>query len=85
MNFLEEKNAVFLSQKVDGNMTFTHCGKVIALIFLGMGNTAFFEPKCWWKDVIYWLLKSSCFELFDDRKYGLFLNQEVDGEMIFTD
>ena len=33
---------------------------------------------------IYWLLKSSCFELFGDGKYGLFLSQEVDGKMIFT-
>ena len=34
---------------------------------------------------IYWLLKSSCFELFGDGKYGLFLSQEVDEKMIFTD
>ena len=33
---------VFLSQKVDGNMIFTDCGKVLALMFLGMGNKAFF-------------------------------------------
>ena len=44
----------------------------------------FFEPKSWWKDYIYWLLKSSYFELFGDGKYGLFLSQEVDGKMIFT-
>ena len=31
-----------------------------------------------------WLLKSSCFELFVERKYGLFLNQKVRGSMIFT-
>ena len=37
-----------------------------------MKNMVFFEPKSWWKDDIYWLLKSSCFELFDDGKYGLF-------------
>ena len=74
-----------LSQKVDGNMIFTDYGKVLVLIFSGVGNTAFFEPKSWWKDVIYWLLKSSCFELFGDTKYGLFLSQEVDGKMIFTD
>ena len=49
-----------------------------------MKNVVFFEPKSWWKDDIYWLLKSSCFELFDDGKYGLFLSQEVDGKMIFT-
>ena len=76
---------VFLSQKVDGNMIFTDYWKVLVLIFSGMGNTAFFEPKSWWKDVIYWLLKSSCFELFGYRKYGLFLSQKVDGKMIFTD
>ena len=33
---------------------------------------------------IYWLLKSSCFELFGDGKHDLFLSQEVDGNMIFT-
>ena len=38
----------------------------------------FFEPKGWWKDDIYWLLKSYCFEIFGDRKYCLFLSQEVD-------
>ena len=43
-----------------------------------------FEPKSWWKDDIYWLLKSSCFELFRDENYGLFLSLEVDGKMIFT-
>ena len=37
-----------------------------------MKIVVFFEPKSWWKDDIYWLLKSSCFELFDDGKYGLF-------------
>ena len=44
-----------------------------------------FEPKSWWKYDIYWLLKSSCFNLFRNGKYGLFLNQKVDGNMIFTD
>ena len=47
--------------------------------FLGI-----FEPKSWWKYDIYWLLKSSCFNLFGNGKYGLFLSQEVDGKMIFT-
>ena len=31
------------------------------------------------------ITKSSSFELFGDGKYGLFLSQEVDGKMIFTD
>ena len=25
-----------------------------------MKNVVFFEPKCWWKNDIYWLLKISC-------------------------
>ena len=29
-------------------------------------------------------MKSSCFELFGDRKYGLLLSQEFDGKIIFT-
>ena len=45
-----------------------------------MENVVFFEHKSWWKDDIYWLLESSCFELFDDAKYGLFLSEEVDGK-----
>ena len=45
----------------------------------------FFGPKSWKKYDIYWLLKSSCFELFRDVKYGLVLSQKVDGKMIFTD
>ena len=44
-----------------------------------------FGPKSWKKYDIYWVLKSSCFELFRDVKYGLFLSQKVDGKMIFTD
>ena len=70
---------VFLSQKVDGNMIFSDYWKILALIFSGMMNTVFFEPKSWWKDDIYWLLRSSSFELFGDGKYGLFFSQKVDG------
>ena len=46
---------------------------------------SFLEPKSWRKYDIYWLLKSSCFNLFGNGKYGLFLSQKVDGNMIFTD
>ena len=45
-----------------------------------MKNMVFFEPKSWWNGDIYWLLKSSCFELFGDGKYCLFLTQEVNGK-----
>ena len=44
---------------------------------------SFFKSKSWWKDDIYWLLRSSCSELFGDGKYGLFLSQKVDGKMIY--
>ena len=49
-----------------------------------MGNTVFFESRSWCKDDIYWLLRSSYFELFGDEKYGLSFSQKVDGKMIFT-
>ena len=44
---------------------------------------SFFESRSWWKDDIYWLRRSSCFELFGDGIYGLFYSQKVDGKMIF--
>ena len=115
LKFLEMKNMVFFSQKVDGNMIFTDYWKVLVLTFSEMGNTifswakklteiwyllitgkflfwtfrwweirSFFESRSWWKDDIYWLLRSSCFELFGDGKYGLFFSQKVDGKMIYT-
>ena len=34
---------------------------------------------------VYWLLKSCCFGIFRDAKYGFLLSQKVDGNMIFTD
>ena len=115
LKFLEVRNMVFLSQKVDGNMIFTDYRKVLVLIFLEIGNTvfswakklierwyllitekvlfwmfrwwkirSFFESTSWWKDDIYWLRRSSCFELFGDGKYGLFYSQKVDWNLIFT-
>ena len=45
---------------------------------------SFIQSKSWWKDDIYRLLKSSCFELFGDGKYGLLCSQKADGKMIFT-
>ena len=57
-------------------MTFSDYCKVLVLKFSGMGNTAFFQLKSWWKDDMYWLLKSSCFEPFGDRKYSIFFRQK---------
>ena len=72
------QNTAFLSKSVDENIIFTHYWKVLVLNFLEMGNTVFFEATSWWKDDIYRLLKSSCFELFRDGKYGLSLSQKLD-------
>ena len=49
-----------------------------------MGNTSFFGSKSSWKDDVYWLLKSSCFELFGDRKCGLLFGQKADRKGIFS-
>ena len=45
LKFLEMKNMVFLSQKVDENMIFTDYWKVLVLKFPGMGNTVLFWSK----------------------------------------
>ena len=78
------KYSPFLSQKIDGKIIFTDYWKVLVLNFSVMGNTVFFEPRSWWKDDIYWLLRGSCFEVFGDGKYDLFSREKVNGKMIFT-
>ena len=75
---------LFVNQKFDEKMIFTDQWKVLVLKFLEMGNTVFFEPESWWKYDIYWLLKSSCFEVFDDGKYSVFFSKKVDRKMVFT-
>ena len=45
LKFLEIKDMVFLSQKVDGNMIFTGYWKVLVLNFSVMVNTVFFPAK----------------------------------------
>ena len=79
------KYGLFLSQKVNRKMIFADYWKILVLNFSEIGNTVFFEPKSWWEDDIYWLPKSSCFELFAEGEYGLLLSQKVDEKMIFTD
>ena len=60
---LEMGNTAFLSQKVDGKMIFTEysTGKFLFWTFRRWEIRSFFKPKSWWKDDIYWLLKSSYF------------------------
>ena len=45
LKFLEMKNMVFLSQKIDGNMIFTDYWKVLVLTCSEMGNTVFSWAK----------------------------------------
>ena len=85
LKFLEMKDMVFLSQKVDGNMIFTDYWKVLVLIFSEMGNTVFSWAK---KLIERWYLlipEKVLFSTFRWWKIRFFLSQEVDGKMIFTD
>ena len=66
------------------NTMFTDYWKVLILNFPEI-EIRYFYLKSWWKHDIYWLLESTCFELFRGGKYGLFLSQKVDGKMMFTD
>ena len=84
MKFLKVKNMVFLSEKVYGNMIFTDYWKVLALIFLGMGNVVFF----WAKKVMerWYLLITEKFLFWTFRWWEIrsFFSQGVDRKMIFT-
>ena len=71
-SFREWEIRPFLRQKVAGKMIFTDYWKVLVLTFSMMGNTSFFWGKKLMENDIYWLLRSSCFALFGDGKYGLF-------------
>ena len=72
LSFLGCKIRSFLSQQVDDNMVLTGYWKVLVMNFSGMGNTVFFETKSWWKDDLYWLLKSSRFGLPKSSGFELF-------------
>ena len=74
----------FFESKNWWKMIFTDYWKVLILIFSVVENTVFFESKSWCKDHIYWLPRSSCFELFGNGKYDLFFSQKVGGKIIFT-
>ena len=59
-------------------------GKFLFKTFRWWAIRSFFESRSWRKYDIYWLLRSSYFELLGDGKYGLFFSQKVVGKMIFT-
>ena len=89
MKQVDQKGVKFVtSQKVNGDMIFTDYWNFHVLNFLGMGMgmriRSVFELKGWWKDDIYWLLKSSLFEIFGDARNRLFFSQNIDGKMIFA-
>ena len=85
LNFSEMGNTVFFWDKnLMERWYLLITEKLLFWTFWRWEIRSFLEPKSWWKDDIYWLLKSSRFELSGDEKYGLFLNQKVDGKMIFT-
>ena len=83
--FSEIENTVFSwAKKLIERWYLLITEKVLFWTFQWWEIRSFFESRSWWKDDIYWLLRSSCFELFGDGKYGLFFSQKVDGKMIFT-
>ena len=51
--------------------------KFLFWTFQGREIRPFLKTKSWWKDGIYWLLKSSCFKLFGDEKYGSFWDKKL--------
>ena len=86
LKFSEMRNAVFFgAKKLMERWYLLITEKFLFWTFWRMEIRSLFERKSWWKNDIYWILKSSCFEIFRDGKYSLFLSQKVNGKMIFTD
>ena len=84
LTFSEIGNTVFSWAKKLTEICLLITGKFLFWTFRWLEIRSFFESRSWWKDDIYWLLRSSCFELFSDGKYGVFFSQKVDGKMIIT-
>ena len=96
MIFTDYRNVLVLTFLEIGNTVFSWAKNLIERWYLPVTEKvlfwtfrwwkirSFFEPRSWWKDDIYWLRRSSSFVLFNDGKYGLFYDQKVDGNMIFT-
>ena len=82
--FRRWKYRLFCTKKLMERWYLLITGKFLFWTFWRWEIRSFFEPKSSWKDDVYWLLKSSCFEIFEDGKCGLFLSQKVDRKMIFT-
>ena len=70
--FRNRKYGLFWVKKLMKRWYLLITEKILFWTFRRWEIRSFFEPKSWWKDHIYWSLKSSCFELFVDGKYGLF-------------
>ena len=73
LNFSEIRNTVFFwAKKMMERWYSLITKKILFSTFQRWEIWCFFQPKSWWKDDIYWFLKSSCFELFGDGKYVFF-------------
>ena len=59
------------------NTMFTDYWKAFISELSGDENTVFFGLRSWWKDDIYWLRKSSSFDIFGDGKHGPFLDKKM--------
>ena len=70
--FGDEKYGIFSGKKLMERLYLLVTEKFLFWTFRWWEIRSFFESKSWWKDDIYWLLTSFCFELFGDGKYGLF-------------
>ena len=82
LNFSGMENTVFFTKKLM-EIYLLVAEKFLLWTFWECKNTVFFELKSWWKDDIHWLLKSPCFDLFDNLKIWSFLSQKGDGKIIF--
>ena len=83
MIFTDYWKVLVLNFSVMGNTVFSWAKKLMEIWYLLITGKflfwtfrwweirSFFESRSWWKDDIYWLLRSFCFKIFGGGKYGL--------------
>ena len=80
LTFSEMGNTVFSwAKKLTEIWYLLITGKFLFWTFRWWEIRSFFESRSWWKDDIYWLLRSSCFELFGYGKYGFSRSANING------
>ena len=85
LTFSEMGNTIFSwAKKLTEIWYLLITGKFLFWTFWWWEIRSFFESRSWWKDDIYWLLRSSFLNFSMMGNTVFFFSQKTDGKIIFT-